>query len=151
MTSLGLPAATIDQIIDDPTVLPTLSNPNQTNSSSSTSSDADANAIHVSASTARSILDGYTHGTHAVFILNAALATLCVFVSAAMIKHKELVRADEAEMRRRAREQLRAAKLGGKEKSDGRKHSGVSAGDVDVEPGEAIEMTSVEKGGNTRV
>lgn len=61
------------------------------------------------------------------------------------------MRADEAEMRRRAREQLPAAKLGGKEKSDGRKHSGVSAGDVDVEPGEAIEMTSVEKGGNTRV
>lgn len=151
MTSLGLPAATIDQIIDDPTVLPTLSNPNQTNSSSSTSSDADANAIHVSASTARSILDGYTHGTHAVFILNAALATLCVFVSAAMIKHKELVRADEAEMRRRAREQLRAAKFGGTEKSDRGERGVPPVGGVDVESGEAIELTVVKKGGNARV
>lgn len=151
MTSLGLPAATIDEIIDDPTVLPTLSNPNQTNSSTSSSSDTDANAIHVSASTARSILDGYTHGTHAVFILNAALATLCVFVSAAMIKHKELVRADEAEMRRRAREQLRAAKFGGKEKSDRGERGVPPVGGVDVEPGEAIELAIVKKGGNARV
>lgn len=71
-----------------------------------------------------------------------------------MIKHKELVRADEAEMRRRAREQLRAAKFGGKEKgsekSDGGER-GVPVGGEDAEAGQAIELTSVKKGTSARV
>lgn len=60
------------------------------------------------------------------------------------------MRADEAEMRRRAREQLRAAKFGGKEKSDGGER-GVPVGGEDAEPGQAIELTSVKKGTSARV
>lgn len=61
------------------------------------------------------------------------------------------MRADEAEMRRRAREQLRAAKFGGKEKSDRGERGVPPVGGVDVESGEAIELTVVKKGGNARV
>lgn len=92
MVSLGLPTTTVNNIIDDPTVLHPLLSPNATTSPPSP----------INPSTAIAVLSAYTHGVHTVFTLNAALAAVCVIVAAAMIRHKELIRADEAEMRRRA-------------------------------------------------
>ena len=96
MVSLRLPGSTIDMIIDNPTVIHPLLSP----------SPPSGTLSGISSDTAQSILVGYTHGFRAVFILNASLAALCVFVAYVMIKHKELIRADEAEMRRRALESL---------------------------------------------
>ena len=108
MTALSLPEDTIDEIIDDPTILPSLVSPSSsTSSANSSNSNSNSSAtITISPQTALSVLAGYTHGVQSVFVLNAALEALCVAVSVGMIKHKELVRADEAEMRRRAREEL---------------------------------------------
>ncbi|KAA1475284.1 MFS general substrate transporter [Dentipellis sp. KUC8613] len=95
MVSLGLASSTIDSIISDPTSLHPLLTPGN-----STLSDS------VSPATAHAILAGYTSGYRIVFVLNASLAAMCVVVAAVMIHHKELTRADDAEMRRRARERL---------------------------------------------
>ncbi|TFY63560.1 hypothetical protein EVG20_g6268 [Dentipellis fragilis] len=95
MVSLGLAKSTIDAIISDPTALHPLLFPGN-----ATLADS------VSPATARAILAGYTSGYRIVFVLNASLAAMCVAVAAVMIHHKELTRADDAEMRRRAREGL---------------------------------------------
>lgn len=94
MKSLHLPTSAIEAIIDDPTILATLVSPG---------ANATTPAL-ISPSIAREVLKGYNNGFHSLFILNAVLAAICVVVSAVMIKHKELTRADEAEMRRQARE-----------------------------------------------
>ncbi|THH09774.1 hypothetical protein EW145_g1785 [Phellinidium pouzarii] len=92
MTSLGLTATTISSIIDDPTSLhPALAVNSTTNSS-------------ITPKIATNVLSGYTQGFRAVFILNAVLTAFSVVVAAGMIRHKELIRKDEPEMRRRARE-----------------------------------------------
>ena len=95
MNALGLPHSTRDTIIDDPTLLPSLL------SSNATASPA---LQGVTPAVAEQILDGYTSGFRAVFILNASLAAVSVVVAALMIRHKELVRADEAALKRTARE-----------------------------------------------
>lgn len=102
MSSLGLPTSAINNIIDDPTILHPLLSSN-------------APSAFVNPSTASTILGAYTTGVHTVFILNAALAAVCVFVAAMMIRHKELTRGDEAEMRRRA---LVEEKVGNDEKGE---------------------------------
>lgn len=99
MNQLHLPQSTIDGIVDNPTVIPRLSN-----SSSS--------PFNVSPEVASSILDGYTKGLHTVFYVNAALSAFCVFVTIFMIKHKELIRPDEAEMKRKAEEAYKMEKKG---------------------------------------
>lgn len=103
MVSLGFANALIDDIIDDPTSLHPLLSSSDTNTSSSLTS--------IDAMTAAQILSGYTHGVRSVFVLNAALAALCVFVAYVMIHHKELIRADEAEMRRSAKSQPEAKQM----------------------------------------
>ncbi|KAL5510892.1 hypothetical protein ACEPAG_4649 [Sanghuangporus baumii] len=118
MTSLRLPESTINMIIDDPTILhPLLSSSNNDTFSG------------ISSGTAQSILVGYTHGFRAVFVLNASLAAFSVFVSAIMIKHKELIRGDESEMRKRALEDLQA-----REKAEKDGH-GAQKGMKDVKSG----------------
>ena len=125
MTALSLPEDTIDEIIDDPTILPSLVSPSSTSSTDSSNTNSNSSAaITIPPQTALSVLAGYTHGVQSVFVLNAALAALCVAVSAGMIRHKELVRADEAEMRRRAREEL--------EKHVAKKGGGVAGEDVEL-------------------
>ena len=98
MVSLGVSSSQISAVIDDPTALYPLLSPN----ASSTSSPF----ANISPSTASQILSGYTHGVRSVFLLNACLAALCVLVAYVMIHHKELIRADEVEMRKRAKAQF---------------------------------------------
>lgn len=99
MNELQLPKSTVDGIVDDPTIIPTLSN--------SSSSPYD-----LPPAVASSILGGYTKGFHSVFYLNAALSAFCVVITIFMIKHKELTRPDEAEMKRRAEEAYRNERKG---------------------------------------
>ncbi|KAF8991171.1 major facilitator superfamily domain-containing protein [Cyathus striatus] len=49
----------------------------------------------ISPSATETLLGGYTKGFRAVFILNATLTAAATIASIAMIKHKELIRADE--------------------------------------------------------
>lgn len=105
MVTLGIPSSQINEIIDDPTVLhPLLSSSNVTVASSSSS------ILNIDSAQASQILSGYTHGVRSVFILNAALSAVCVLVAYVMIHHKELIRADEAEMRKLAKAQTRHEK-----------------------------------------
>ncbi|KAH8110380.1 MFS general substrate transporter [Phellopilus nigrolimitatus] len=108
MTSIGLSSSTINTIIDDPTALHPFLTSSTTENSTSTFS--------ITPNTAKLILRGYTTGFRDVFVLNAALTALSVVVSISMIHHKELIRSDEEEMRRRGREAYtKDFKGGGKE------------------------------------
>ncbi len=98
MASLEVPTALTASIINDPTVIFSLVHPNTT----SNATTSDSAAANISVATAEQILNGYNSGIRAVFILNASLAALCVLVSATMIKHKELVRADDADLKKAA-------------------------------------------------
>ncbi|THU97456.1 MFS general substrate transporter [Dendrothele bispora CBS 962.96] len=81
--------STISLIIDDPTIL--------SNSTAYT-------ALGFSPSSASFILNrGYTIGFRDLFFLNAALAVLATVVTVVMIRHKELIRSDEAELRSKAK------------------------------------------------
>ncbi len=99
LTSLKVSTALTSNIINDPTVIFSLVHPNISTYANTTSLAGHAN---ISVATAEQILDGYNSGVRAVFILNASLAALCVVVSAVMIKHKELVRADDADLKQAA-------------------------------------------------
>ncbi|EJC99877.1 MFS general substrate transporter [Fomitiporia mediterranea MF3/22] len=101
MSALKIATPAINDIIDDPTVLHPLL---------SSSSVVSPDLAGINTTTVQSILDGYTHGFRAVFILNSVLAALSVAVAAVMIHHKELTRADEKEMRKLALESLDAQK-----------------------------------------
>lgn len=98
MTSLDVPASVTSSIIDDPTVIFSLVHPDASRNVT-TSPAVQAN---ISIAAAEQILHGYNSGVRALFILNASLAALCVVVSALMIKHKELVRADDADRKKAA-------------------------------------------------
>ncbi|KAF5364758.1 hypothetical protein D9758_009296 [Tetrapyrgos nigripes] len=92
MHTLALPESTISVVIDDPTIL---SNSNIISS------------LGISPSEASSILNhGYTIGFRDLFFLNAALSSLATVVAVVMIKHKELIRPDEEELRRKAKEEV---------------------------------------------
>ncbi|KAJ4000462.1 MFS general substrate transporter [Lentinula boryana] len=105
MINLELPASTITTVIDNPSLL--------TNSSSISSLD-------ISVSQAANILSkGYTKGFRDVFLLNAAMSATATLVSAVMIKHKELLRGDEEQLRKEAAEALRKAKRNDVEKELG--------------------------------
>ncbi|KAJ6557902.1 major facilitator superfamily domain-containing protein [Mycena capillaripes] len=85
MTGLNFPASQISQIIDDPALLHT------------------PTSIGLSQDTATAILyHGYTKGFSALFIMNASLTVFATLVSVVMIKHKELTRKDDDELRQRA-------------------------------------------------
>ncbi|KAI5120822.1 hypothetical protein M0805_003218 [Coniferiporia weirii] len=132
MTSLGLPSSTINSIIDDPTTL----HPFLTGTSNSN--------FVVSPEIAANILSGYTSGFRIVFILNAALAALCVFVAAIMIRHKELVRADDTEMRKYAKEAYaKEGEKGGRRDLERASKGVVSEGGQNSVEMETLEDTSV--------
>ena len=99
MTSLKLRTSIINDIIDDPTLLQPL-----LTGSNATASDITITANDISPSVALDILAGYTSGFRTLFVLNASLSAICVIVAIIMIRHKELLRGDEEEMRRAARE-----------------------------------------------
>ncbi|RDB20605.1 Efflux pump FUS6 [Hypsizygus marmoreus] len=83
MKHLGLPPSVISSLVDDPSGL---------------TSPAE---IGLSLPTASYILDhGYTKGFRSVFILNASLAAVATLASITMIKHKELTRGDEDDLRK---------------------------------------------------
>ncbi|KAJ8074511.1 hypothetical protein PM082_015412 [Marasmius tenuissimus] len=112
MKSLSLPESTISQIIDDPSILNSLSN-----GMNSTSIAAGISVSQVDAQTI--LVHGYNKGFHDIFILNASLATFATIVSVLMIKHKELIRADDAEKLR----QRRLLETGQKKKDEEREGS----------------------------
>ena len=94
MAVLRLPSATISKIIDDPTLL---------GSRLSTTTSSTLQGLGISSVAADHILDGYTTGFRIVFIVNAVLAAIATVVSVVMIHHKELTRADEEQLREKAR------------------------------------------------
>ncbi|KAF8959374.1 major facilitator superfamily domain-containing protein [Flammula alnicola] len=90
MHDLSLSSFIISSIINDPSQL------------------ASPSALNISATTASTILNkGYTSGFRTVFILNAALNAVATIASIVMIKHKELTRGDEEELRQEARLHLK--------------------------------------------
>ena len=91
MNQLHLPQSTIDGIVNNPTIIHALI-------------DGSSSQFDVSPGVAKSILGGYEKGFHTVFYVNAALSAFSVVVTILMIRHKELVRADEAERKRKAEE-----------------------------------------------
>jgi hypothetical protein len=92
MRALDLPESAISAVIDDPTILSNVSA---------------LSAMGISSSEASNILNrGYTIGFRDLFFLNAALSVFATVVSVLMIKHKELIRGDEEELKRKAKEEV---------------------------------------------
>lgn len=88
MNAIPLSPTMISAIIDDPSKL------------------ASPSLLGLSSTTASYILSqGYTRGFRTVFILNACLSAMATIASITMIKHKELTRGDEAELRKEATEE----------------------------------------------
>ncbi|KZT72462.1 MFS general substrate transporter [Daedalea quercina L-15889] len=94
MSDLRLSSATIRAIIDDPTIL---------GDRLSASSSSKLSALGITDSMALTILDGYTQGFRTLFIMNACLAATATLASIFMIRHKELTRGDEEQLRAAAR------------------------------------------------
>lgn len=122
MTKLNLPSSTIKKIIDDPTLL----GARLTGAMNSTSSPL--SAIGISPDAADRILDGYNNGFRVVFIMNATLAAIATVVSILMIRHKELTRGDEVQLKARAKMEEKAQ---GCEEKDGAQND-VEMGKVDA-------------------
>jgi len=93
MTSLSLPTSSIDAVIDNPVLL---------GSSYSTGS---LSSLGITKAAATRILSGYINGFRVVFILNASLSVCATLASVCLIKHKELTRGDEEDLKARAREE----------------------------------------------
>ena len=94
MIGLDMSSTAIKAIIDDPTAL------GDRFSAASSSKLAD---LGITNSMAVTILDGYTEGFRIVFILNACLSALAAITSFLMIRHKELSRGDEDQLKASAR------------------------------------------------
>ncbi|CDO72623.1 hypothetical protein BN946_scf184985.g42 [Trametes cinnabarina] len=92
MKSIGLPLSTISAIVDDPTVLGA-----RTAATDSTFAD-----LGISAAVAEHILGAYVKGFRSVFILNASLNAVATVAAIALIRHTDLNRGDEDELRKRA-------------------------------------------------
>ncbi|KAJ6582971.1 major facilitator superfamily domain-containing protein [Mycena vulgaris] len=127
MAALGVTPGDISKIVDDPALL-----------------HAPA-SMGLSQATATDILyKGYTKGFSALFIMNASLTVFATLVSVVLIKHKELSRVEDEELRQQA---LREG-LEKKMRADGSNiHSGTATPRV-LESGRAstdLEMTRVEK------
>jgi len=95
LSSLSLTSSAITTIIDDPTILGSSTSRSQLAALGLTPSQASYALTH-----------GYIVGFKFVFILNACLAGVATVSSIFMIKHKELIRADEQRLRAEARQQL---------------------------------------------
>ncbi|KAF9063670.1 major facilitator superfamily domain-containing protein [Rhodocollybia butyracea] len=91
MSALSLSSDTITSIINDPSVLRSSPVP-----------------FGISSSQAQIILTtGYNKGFRDIFYLNTALAALAFVSSVVLIKHKELLRGDEEQLKMEAKEALR--------------------------------------------
>lgn len=101
MTQLNLPSTTIKRIVDDPTLLHAY----VLNGTSVT-----LDSLGMSSSAATHILHGYNSGFRAVFIMNATMAAIATVVSVLMIRHKNLERDDEAQLRAQAEKEAREDK-----------------------------------------
>jgi len=103
--SIGLAEAQLHELTADPTLI-------------------SKTTFNVTAELRHELLEGYIHGFRIVFILNASLAVFAAFVAFIMIKHKELTRSDDAQLKAEARkrEELEMKGLGAKKPlEDGRK------------------------------
>ncbi|KDQ56248.1 hypothetical protein JAAARDRAFT_132785 [Jaapia argillacea MUCL 33604] len=94
MTSLALSPSVIKAVVDDPTLLGSRMSP---------SSASKLASLGITTSAADHILSGYNHGFRVVFVLNATLAAIATIASVLMIRHKELTRGDEEDLRAQAR------------------------------------------------
>lgn len=116
MKQLGLPTSTINKIVDDPTLLG-----NRLNGESYDNSPDELQSLGISTQAADHILRGYNDGFRAVFILNATMAAVATIVSVLMIRHKELTREDEAQLKAEA-------------KKEDHKHSDIEMAELGVDP-----------------
>lgn len=87
MSNLQLSPGLINNIIDDPTILA----PNSTTTQ------------FLGPVTRNAILAGYVEGFKTLFILNAAFLALATVAGVFLIKHHELTRPDEDQLREEAR------------------------------------------------
>lgn len=102
MKQLNLPASTISTVVDEPTVVRAILLDHTSTNGTST--------LGISPSQATHILLGYNSGFRAVFIMNATLAAFATIVSVVMIRHKNLERDDDADLRAKAeKEELERA------------------------------------------
>ncbi|KAI0821204.1 major facilitator superfamily domain-containing protein [Irpex lacteus] len=102
MKQLNLPASTISAVVDEPTVVRAILLDHTITNGTST--------LGISPSQATHILRGYNSGFRAVFIMNATLAAFATIVSVVMIRHKNLERDDDADLRAKAeKEELERA------------------------------------------
>jgi len=92
MKELDFSAFAISEIVDNPVVIVNLLN----------GQALDNSTIGITPDTARHILNGYNDGFRTVFIMNATLAAVATIVSIVMIRHKNLTRDDEEELKAKA-------------------------------------------------
>lgn len=92
MVEISLPPNIIASIINDPSLL------------------SHAFEISLPSEQALHILEhGYEHGFKRFFIINASLGVLATIVSATIVKHKELDRDDDVQLKLEAKEGLKKA------------------------------------------
>ncbi|KAI0733738.1 major facilitator superfamily domain-containing protein [Fomitopsis betulina] len=90
MLGLGMSTNAIKAIIDSPTTL---------GDRFSAASSSKLSDLGITENMAVTILDGYTNGFRTVFILNACFSALATVTSFLMIRHKELSRGDETQLK----------------------------------------------------
>jgi hypothetical protein len=95
MIPFSLSSSLITTIIDDPTIL----------GNSTLTSSPPFNLTHTQVEAI--LTNGYTKGFSELFILNGALGALATIVAFWLIKHKELTRGDEKELREKAKREFR--------------------------------------------
>ncbi|KAL7277563.1 hypothetical protein ACG7TL_008486 [Trametes sanguinea] len=95
MTSIGLHSSTISTIVDDPTVL----------GARTAATDSTLGDLGISAEVADRILGAYIKGFRSVFLLNASLNAVATVAAIALIRHTDLNRGDEDELRKQAAEE----------------------------------------------
>ena len=131
MSALSLPASTIAAIVDDPTII---SHPLSASSPSSAASSLAA--LGLSADVAARVLGAYVRGFRTIFLLSTGLNAAATLAAIFMIKHTELSRGDEDELRAQAlAEEAKAAAL--------KAHK---VADADVE--KAVDADEKKMGGN---
>ena len=93
MRQLALPSALMNTIINHPSSL------------------ASPSTLGIAPLTATTILEnGYTKGLKTLFILNASLAAIATIASITMIKHKNLTKEDEEQLKSQGNELAAAEK-----------------------------------------
>ncbi|KAF4620905.1 hypothetical protein D9613_001218 [Agrocybe pediades] len=132
MSTLGLPSSTVISVIDDPSHL-----------SSPTS-------LSITPEAASFILNnGYTKGFKTIFILNASLTAVATLASVVLIKHKELTRSDEKELKKHRDSLLKEKEKDSPQVDDGREAEteveGATGDSDDTEGNEKRKSDAAEK------